>query len=256
MVNVVHIRFLLSIILLGLLNALFQLTAQDIPDFTIMTEQWPPYNYIENGTLKGISVETLDHMLRRSGSSQSIGDFEVYPWPRAYKTIQEERDTILFTMARTTEREDLFKWVGPIDVQEFNIYGLKSKGIEISSVRDLRDYSFVTLKDDAEEEILMELADLTYDDFFRANSIQHVIQLVAAGRYDLMLMLDSTIDSISREIDIDPETLEPVYNIETIKLYYAFNLDTPDSVIMKFQNIFNEMKSDGTLSEIIRKYNN
>lgn len=229
--------------------------SEEIPQFTIMTEQWPPYNFAEDDSLKGISVEVLDHLLKMSGSTQGSSDIEIYPWPRAYKTIQEEENTILFTMARTAEREDLFKWVGPIEVQEFNIYALKSKELKIESVDDLSDYNFVTLKDDAEEELLVELTDLTYDDFFRANSVQHVIKLVAAGRYDMMVMLSSTIDRLSGEIGIDPDVFEPVYVLNKLELYYAFNKDTDDSLIEIFQKHLDYLKEKGVVDKIIDSYN-
>lgn len=230
------------------------LQSQDIPEFLIMTEEWKPYNYMNRDTLEGISVEILDRILRASGSRQNRADFELYPWARAYKTIQEQRNTILFTMLRTEARENMFKWVGPIQVINFNIYGLRSRNLKISSIDDLAQYTFVTMKDDASEELLREKGKLNDDHFFRANSNQHVAQLLASGRYDMILTSDIIAKSLAGYLGEDPEIFEPLMTFDTQKLYFAFHIKTDDSLIRLFQESLDDMKKEGIVDHIINKY--
>lgn len=102
--------------ILLLLSFLLSLQAVDIPNFKIMTENYPPFN-MENkdGKLVGIGVEVFTEMLKRVGSSQTKEDFELMPWSRAYNIVQTKKNSVLFTTSRTKEREELFKWVGPLN---------------------------------------------------------------------------------------------------------------------------------------------
>jgi polar amino acid transport system substrate-binding protein len=51
-------------------------------ELTILTENLPPLNYVDDGILVGPSVETVKEIQRRIGSNKQI---QVYPWARAYK---------------------------------------------------------------------------------------------------------------------------------------------------------------------------
>ncbi len=88
--------------------------AASVDDIIFMTEQYPPYNLEEDNKLQGIAVDTLALMLQRAGSKQTREDIEMLPWARGYKRVLSEPNTCLFSTTRTEERENLFKWVGPI----------------------------------------------------------------------------------------------------------------------------------------------
>jgi len=75
-------------------------------ELTILTENLPPLNYVENGTLVGPSVEIVKEIQKRVGSQEQI---QVYPWARAYKMALEDENVILFGMTYTKVREDKFK---------------------------------------------------------------------------------------------------------------------------------------------------
>ena len=40
---------------------------------------------------------------------------QVVPWAKGYQAALDEPDVVLFSMARTAERESLFHWIGPLD---------------------------------------------------------------------------------------------------------------------------------------------
>ena len=64
------------------------LAAQTINDFRLMTEEYPPYNFTENGVVKGICVDVLAEVLKDMGSSKTAKDIEVLPWARGYSIVQ------------------------------------------------------------------------------------------------------------------------------------------------------------------------
>ena len=91
----------------------FCLSVQAFSDekLTVLTEDWPPFNYKENGKVVGISTDLVLATLVKAGFAYEI---RMYPWKRAYQITVGTPNTILFTTSRTTIREKLFKWVGPL----------------------------------------------------------------------------------------------------------------------------------------------
>jgi polar amino acid transport system substrate-binding protein len=98
-------------------------------DLIYITEQLPPYNFQENGKLQGISVDLLESVWERMGENLNKSVIEILPWNEGYQRALNDKNTVLFAMARSPEREHLFKWAGPIgSTREV----LLAKGIGIS----------------------------------------------------------------------------------------------------------------------------
>jgi len=81
--------------------------AQD--SWNIMTEELPPYNFIKDNLVHGISADILLQLLEKNDISIDRGSIHLFPWPRAYQTVQNVPGSLLFSTARTSQREKLFK---------------------------------------------------------------------------------------------------------------------------------------------------
>jgi class 3 adenylate cyclase len=117
-------------ILFGMMASLLLISVQSAPsdNMTILTENLPPLNYVEDGVLVGPSVEIVREIQRRVGSDAPI---EVYPWARAYKMALEEENVVLFSTTYTKDRHDKFNWIGPLAKKRDILVAKKSSGIEI-----------------------------------------------------------------------------------------------------------------------------
>jgi len=93
------ISILQSIVVFSLLNSTVSAKEVDVADLFYMTEDYKPYNYVENNQLQGISVDLLKLMWKEMGySEQKINQL---PWARGYDFVQKKADTVLFATART-----------------------------------------------------------------------------------------------------------------------------------------------------------
>lgn len=246
--------YTLSLIFILLFFPISTIYAGTVPRFTIMTEEWEPYNFQKDGVVKGISTDILVLMLEKTGSSQGRNDIIIYPWVRAYKHTQENPGTILFTTTRTEKREKMFKWVGSIFEIEFNIYALKSRNIKINSPEDLKKYKIGTLRGDVTEDLLVKNAGLIKDNFYQVGLNLRNTKKLSAGRIDLIAQSNDTTIATCREAGIDPNTFEAVLMLDKKSMYYAFHKDTPDSLITIFQMAFDDIKNSGKLTEIFQNY--
>ena len=80
----------------------------------------------------------------------------MYPWVRAYSILKNKPKVCLFGVSRIKEREDLFKWVGPIYKAEFGLLGKKSKKLTAKSLKDFERYKVGTTIDFAPEQLIIK----------------------------------------------------------------------------------------------------
>ncbi len=59
---------------------------EDVLVFKVVTSPWKPYMYEEDGEYKGIYVEMMNLTFNNLGIEY---EFELFPWPRAYKMGEE-----------------------------------------------------------------------------------------------------------------------------------------------------------------------
>ena len=170
-----------SFLILSLVSAS---AAASVDDVVFMTEQYPPYNLEADNSLQGIAVDTLALMLLRTGSTQVREDIELLPWARGYKRVLSDPNTCLFSTTRTEERENLFKWVGPIAPNTVSLIAKKERNIKIDSAQDLKKHKIGTIRDDVAEQYLAN-AGIGLNDMERvAESILNIKKL-NRGRIDL-----------------------------------------------------------------------
>lgn len=98
----------------------------------IYTTDFPPYNYIDrSGDLVGITTDTVKAVLREVNVE---GEFIHKPWSRIYVEAQKEPNTLIYSITKTKEREDLFKWVAIIAPSTYRIWAMKDRNIIINSI--------------------------------------------------------------------------------------------------------------------------
>jgi polar amino acid transport system substrate-binding protein len=214
------------------------ITSNDAPkpeNLTYMCEDIPPSNYLENGKIKGVSVEVLKLIWKKMGCPEQ--PIKVVPWARGYRETLANRNTVLFSMSRTREREKLFKWVGPIFTVKSVLLGLSRDKITVKKLKDARKYRIGTIRNDVTEAFLLKNGFDRHKVETVANLKQNFEKL-ESSRIDLIAHTSSTFREYIRNNGLDPRDFTIVYVLEENRNYYAFNPETPDSLIADFQKAF------------------
>ena len=125
-------------VILSILIFLFVAGISHAQNITLVTENYPPFQIKESGKPpQGFAIELVEAMKKYAGINEKI---EVYPWARAYNMALIKPNTFIFSLARTKEREDLFKWIGDYFMATTAIYALKSRtDIVITSLEDAKN---------------------------------------------------------------------------------------------------------------------
>jgi len=217
-------------------------------EIKLVTENAPPYNYAENGELKGFAVALVKEMAKRVGVDDNI---EVAIWGDAYKAAKDGEDYGLFSTTRSPEREKLFKWVGPLFEYRAVLYAKKGSGIKINKLEDAKKVrSIGTYKDDFWEQTLKSKGFTNLvsseDDFIN-------VSLLSMDEIDLWVSGDRSGIYHAKRVDLDPNFMEEVFEIDRFKNYIAFSKNVPDDVIAKWQKALDDMKKDGTYERISKE---
>ena len=228
------------------------LTGQSLlsAELTILTENLPPLNYVDNGTLVGPSVEIVREIQKRVGSQEQI---QVYPWARAYKMALEEENVILFGMTYTDVRKDKFKWVGPLATKRDILVAKKGSGIKIKDLEDAKKVKSIgTLLEDTRGRLLERNG---FNNLEPVSDEQLNARKLSLGRIDLWAYKIPGLRTVCDLAGVDYTEFEEVYHLREIDLMIAFSKKTSDSIVQKWRDAFDEMLTDGTIMQIRKNWN-
>lgn len=249
---------ILLIVALGMVACDVTPATTTSPDeLRIITEISPPYNFIDKDyQITGQSTEIVQAIMEYTGTKAEI---ETMPWSEGLALAETGPGIVLYSTNKTPQREDLFKWVGPIGSYEQAFFAKKGSGIEIKSLEDaMKVNSIGVYKDDAGAQFLeshgFENLDISMTD---AQALQKLMK----GDVDLWLGTKDGLALMAEEasVNIDDLELMPTVVIKA-NLYIAFSKDIPDDIITEWQTALDELKTvrdidDKTVYEkILAKY--
>ena len=220
----------------------------------IICAQWPPYEYSgKDGKPAGFSVEILQAILNDLAIKNTV---EFYPWKRAYLKTLNTPNTLLFTVARTPDRENKFKWVGPIGSREVYLWKLKSRtDIRVNNLQEAKNYLIGTTRGYASETDLINKGFMLNEHLDSVTVPQQNYEKLYAGRIDLIIDLELTAYYGILKTGLDFSQLERSILITSgTDLYFAFNVETPQETVEKFQTSLIKIKENGIFDKILQKY--
>jgi polar amino acid transport system substrate-binding protein len=219
-------------------------------ELTVLTENLPNLNYIDNGKLVGYSVDVVKEIQRRTDSSDEI---KVLPWARAYNMALKDENTVLFSVTLTDERKDLFKWICPLITKRDILIALKDSDLSINNIEDAKRVDRIgTIRGDSKERLLL---DLGFRNLEPVSSEQQNLNKLMLGRIDLWVNKQPGLKATCEQAGIAYGVIKEVLHLRERDLCIAFSKATPDSVVAAWQTAFDEMNQDGTIERMQSKWN-
>jgi polar amino acid transport system substrate-binding protein len=213
---------------------------------TAYTEEWAPYNYSEDGTVKGIATEVL-----RAACEESRLDCKIIivPWARALNTVTNTPNTLIYTIARTPAREDEFLWVGPLLPRSVWIY--TRPGHEGKILAELR---FGVVRDDATGPDLIA-AGVPASAIVSDTSNPSVLRMYRRAMVDAMVDTEIGMAWNLRNAAMPANSVVRQGKLSEVGAYYfAFNRQSDPLTVRALQQALDKIKHDGTLETIKKKY--
>lgn len=219
-------------------------------DRIYLTEEYYPFNYTEKHKQKGISTDLLRHVWDELDIEHKT--IKSMPWARAYERVQRDQNTVLYSMARLPEREDLFLWAGPILTVRFVLIAKKKDSIQLRSLTDLKGYRVGTLRDDISD-ILLE----KYNKYAKIEPVATMdinVSKFLEDRLDMVAYEERSWHRITKKFGLQPDDFETVYILKETPIYYAFHVDTPMSLVKHFQQGLDRVKKSPVYQQILDTY--
>jgi polar amino acid transport system substrate-binding protein len=218
---------------------------------TALTEANPPFNFMEKGKLTGLSVDIVTEMGKRSGVPVTL---QLLDWNKGYSDVQTKRDTCLFSTARLSNRENVFKWVGPIATNQWAFFAKQGFAGKINTLEDARPYRIGGIQQDARVEWLKEKGVTNIVTVVKRTELPQLLTLdrKKLGAIDLWISGLYTAPQVAAEAKV-----KDVVFVKTVKeeeLYLACNPGVPAATLSSLQTALDAMKKDGTVKQITEPY--
>ena len=217
-------------------------------NITLISEHFPPLNYEKGGQLQGPSVDIVQEMMHRLNLDNNI---IIRPWARGYRTTTNTPNTCLFSTAKSHERENRFKWIGPLAEKRYAFYAKANNEIIIKTLQDAKPLIIGVQRKGTSEEYLVSKG------FARVSNVtesRQNLQQLLSERIDLWYTSSSTMLDTLQELNIQTNQVEQVLVTHSVKFYIACNKNTPNHVISEWQKVYDDLNSEGTVKEIFERY--
>lgn len=219
----------------------------------VVTEDYPPYNFEKNGVVEGVSTAVVRAVLAEAGLDAQI---QLMPWARAYELAQHADNVLIYSMARTSAREDMFKWVGQVAPSEWFLYSYRGREVPLKTLEDAKRYRIATVYQDVGEQYLLEKGFDRKRNLQSSNRYAHNYEKLKLGRVDLWIASSVLADYLAREAGSDPALqLKAELKLEEIGdngLYMAFSLGTSDALVERCRQAFERLRRAGRLPRVGR----
>lgn len=228
------------------LIALLSLVSAHAGALTLTTEEYPPYNFSTDGgkTITGSATDVMNEVIKRTGIKATNA---IYPWQRAYKMAQDDKDTCVYSATRTEAREKLFKWVGPVAPDSWVLYAKADSPITAKSLDDVKKYKIGGYQGDAKAAFLKDKG-FTLDE---AINEEQNLKKLDAGRIDLWAASSGVGPWMAKSLGVK---IKPVFTFQEVQMYAACNLGMPDADIAKMNEAIKAIKADGSLDRFLKAY--
>lgn len=223
--------------------------AMDPGEVILVTNDFPPYSYMQNGQWAGIAVEIVRELIKQTGCNCKI---EMLPWKRAVTySLEGKKLMMLFPFTRRPYREKQYKWIGPIGTDSF-VFAVPAKdGNRYFSIDDFRNLQIGVNGGTPTAARLQRMGFKNLQVVTSEKLNAH--KLVGHNRIDAWYSTDLILRHTVKSLKIDENKIKIIYRDIGVEMYIAATMNVPDETISLWQKKFDEMKADGRFQMILNK---
>ena len=226
------------------------------------TLNYPPYEYSELGEAKGIAVDIIREALERAGVAEV--DFNFYPWKRAVFSVQHGQSDLLFNAGKNSARQKWGYFVDSVLIQQSYVL-FKRADQELQVAPDYSDSQQLAISVRrgylyGDGEFRLALDQGKFADILYADSTKQSVDQLLEGRVDVFVgdLLPVKhylkVQGLEAKIDIVKHRQQPM-EVLSWPTYMLFSKQRVSKAFVDQVNLaMEQMKSDGSFSEIVQRY--
>lgn len=217
---------------------------------TISTEEFPPYNYSDEGQITGFTTAVVRELMQRLDISSEI---KLLPGARAERNLESKPNQLFFSMFRTSERENLYKWIGPIATDRVYFFKRYADNKPYHNLSDIPATTVIATRH--EGMIRRSIIRHGFTNLLSASEPEDQVKLVFHQRAELMASTPLEVSYLLAKIDYPPETLlQTQVQLFEMDLYIACSKDIDDKEINRWQAELDALKASAKYQELLALY--
>ena len=183
-----------------------------------VTEDYPPLTFKnEAGEITGLATEIVQTIMKKQNIDEEI---ELMPWNDAYNLALNNSNVVIFSIKRTTEREELFNWVGPIAKNSTIFYVKKGSGLVINNLEEAKKLNAIGVVED-----WFSKQNLENSGFKNLNSSilpAEVVEKLIKEEIQAAPFTDITVGDIVEDAGYTINDIEPAFLIDSGYVYIGY----------------------------------
>ncbi|APX94408.1 hypothetical protein BWR19_16490 [Halomonas sp. 1513] len=206
------------------------------------TEEYPPFNYLnDQRQVDGLATRMLQRALDDSGHSAS---FRLMPWARTITEARLREQHCAYSTSRTAEREDQFRWVGPLVSNRWAAFVAIDSPLIADSLDDLTGLTVGSFREDAVgQHVEAHGIPITMASQERDN-----VQRLAAGLIDVWVTGELPAQVLAAEAGVE---LRKLFAFHDVDLYLACHPSVSETFLAELQQALDEQRRDGVDASIM-----
>lgn len=205
------------------------------PDITVVTEEAFPLQFSVEGEIVGPTTDLVQAVLQEADLSYDIA---AMPWARAYEQAKYKPNTLIYSMARSEERESIFHWIGEVARFEYFFYTTKEFADKHTITKDtIKHFRMGVVRNSV---TFQHLTKHQFDHIYPVSHPDQNYDKLLNGRIDMFPASRETFEISCANTRSDCARFIPVLPLQlpVMTLYFAMSKSTPNSVIDKVKQAY------------------
>jgi len=211
-----------------------------------------PFNYNENGIIKGFSIDVLNYF---EANSQYDFEFIITPWPRILFLVSQGKVDLILTLFKSEEREKKYHFIEPAYANEANqFFTLAENNITFSGqLEELTSYSIGTNREYSYGEYF-DQAD--YLNKLPALTEPVLLKLLLGKRIDMLIGNPLAFNHMisQKNLSAKVKAIKPFVEITPVHMALTKKRQDAQEIKNTLEQLTKQLKSTPYYQELLSKY--
>lgn len=199
----------------------------------VVTELSPPYQTLVQNEVSGSATQVVKKLLAAANLSAS---FNMYPWARAYNKAVSEPNTLIYSIAKSAQRDKLFHWLLPVVDYQFGLVTLSERtDLDLTNLNELANFVLAVQRNDIAHQWATEQGLEEGEHLVICSDIGCSWQLLLNKKVDFIVESPELIEGMLEQHNLPSDKAKFVIAIPELEVsgYLAANINIDPSYLEK-----------------------
>lgn len=213
------------------------------PRVDIYTEEFPPYQtLIAPGKVGGIATNIVEEVMTAAKLPYRI---HLLPWFRSTTNVTKYKNSLIYSLARTEERESKFYWIVPLCSIDVSFYRLSERdNVIVNSLEDAKQYVVAVAAGQPSEAFLLHHGFTLDKNLVVLASHEQGAGMLEKGRIDLLFGAEQFFKGVVANLKLEGHW-QSIYKVEELsrRTYLAASIESDKDFIAQIEQSYKSIET-------------